>query len=140
MLSTVQMRKRIICIGTLRQVRTSLVVMSKTKGQTFGYRFGNETKTFWQRSRICLFKRYCFNLVQNLLFWTKKKLSLSLGKIRERTQKFWFHSYQILERLWNICKKCISWLQETVHCYGFKNAVLQCLHSYQRIYVSCMYL
>jgi hypothetical protein len=29
-------------------------VMSKTKGQTFRYRFGNETSTFWYRSRICL--------------------------------------------------------------------------------------
>jgi hypothetical protein len=28
--------------------------MSKKKGQTFRYRFGNETKTFWYRSRICL--------------------------------------------------------------------------------------
>jgi hypothetical protein len=28
--------------------------MSKTKGQTFRYRSGNETKTFWYRSRICL--------------------------------------------------------------------------------------
>ncbi len=27
-------------------------VMSKTEGQTFRYRFGNETKTFWYRSRI----------------------------------------------------------------------------------------
>jgi hypothetical protein len=30
------------------------VVMSKTKGQTFRYRFGNESKTFWYSSRICL--------------------------------------------------------------------------------------
>ncbi len=28
--------------------------MSKTKGQTFRYPFGNETKTFWYRSQICL--------------------------------------------------------------------------------------
>jgi hypothetical protein len=30
------------------------IVMSKTKGQTFRYRFGNETKMFWYRSRVCL--------------------------------------------------------------------------------------
>ncbi len=37
-----------------------LVVMSKTKGQTFRYRFGNETKTFWYRSRICLVENRLF--------------------------------------------------------------------------------
>ncbi len=34
--------------------------MSKTKGQTFRYRFGNETKTFWYRSRICLVENRLF--------------------------------------------------------------------------------
>jgi hypothetical protein len=36
------------------------VVMSKTEGQTFRYRFGNETKTFWYRSRICLVENRLF--------------------------------------------------------------------------------
>ncbi len=36
--------------------------MSKTKVQTFRYRFGNETKTFWYRSRICLFENITNNL------------------------------------------------------------------------------
>jgi hypothetical protein len=30
------------------------LVMSKTEGQTFRYRFGGETKAFWYRSRISL--------------------------------------------------------------------------------------
>jgi hypothetical protein len=34
--------------------------MSKTKGQTFRYRFGNETKTFWYRSRISLIENRLF--------------------------------------------------------------------------------
>ncbi len=44
-----------------RSIWIGAVVMSKTKGQTFCYRFGNKTKTFWYRSRICL--------VENRLFW-----------------------------------------------------------------------
>jgi hypothetical protein len=36
------------------------VVMSKTKGETFRYRFENETKTFWNRSRICLVENRLF--------------------------------------------------------------------------------
>ncbi len=34
--------------------------MSKTKGQTFRYRFENETETFWYRSRICLVENRLF--------------------------------------------------------------------------------
>jgi hypothetical protein len=34
--------------------------MSKTKGQTFLYRFGNKTKTFSYRSRICLVENRLF--------------------------------------------------------------------------------
>jgi hypothetical protein len=34
--------------------------MSKTKGQTFRYRFGNETKTFWYRSQIFLVENRLF--------------------------------------------------------------------------------
>ncbi len=37
-----------------------LLVMSKTKGQTFRYRFRNETNTFWYRSRICLVENRLF--------------------------------------------------------------------------------
>ncbi len=36
------------------------IVMSKTEGQTFRNRFGNETKTFWYRSRICLVENRLF--------------------------------------------------------------------------------
>ncbi len=36
------------------------VAMSKTKGQTFRYRFGNETKTFWYCSRISLIENRLF--------------------------------------------------------------------------------
>jgi hypothetical protein len=44
------------------------LVMSKTKGQTFRYRFGNETKTFWYRSEFLKLQTEFFDLVQNLLF------------------------------------------------------------------------
>jgi len=45
--------------GTLVSVKwgescTCYWAMSKTKAQTFRYRFGNETKTFWYLSRISL--------------------------------------------------------------------------------------
>jgi hypothetical protein len=38
----------------------TLLVMSKTKGQTFRYRFGNKTKTLWYRSQICLVENRLF--------------------------------------------------------------------------------
>jgi magnesium-transporting ATPase (P-type) len=37
-----------------------IVVMSKTKGQTFQYRFGNKTKKFWYRSQISLIENRLF--------------------------------------------------------------------------------
>jgi hypothetical protein len=40
--------------------RIFLIVISKTEGQTFRYRFGNETKTFWYRSRSCLVENRLF--------------------------------------------------------------------------------
>ncbi len=79
------------------------VVMSKTKGQTFRYRFGNETKNV---PKYLLLKSVCFKFVQNLL--SKYKGSLSIGQIRERTQWFFFVLFildigMFAERLWNVC-------------------------------------
>ncbi len=39
-----------VCKSSLAYV----LAQSKTKGQTVRFRFKNETKTFWYRSRICL--------------------------------------------------------------------------------------
>ncbi len=49
--------------GNRLHYRLYYVVMSKTEGQTFQYRFGNETKTFCMVSFPNL---SCFDLVQNL--------------------------------------------------------------------------
>jgi hypothetical protein len=75
------------------------VVMSKTEGQTFRYRFGNETKTFWYRSRICL--------VENRLFWfgpesvrTKSPNDLfRWGRLENELRRFGF----IPVRCRNVC-------------------------------------
>jgi hypothetical protein len=67
--------------------------MAKTKGQTFPYRFGNETK---KRVGIVpefvLLRTDYFHLVQNLLSSTKQKCALSMEQIGAQTQTFWFHS------------------------------------------------
>jgi|688.fasta_scaffold682134_1 hypothetical protein len=67
--------------------------MSKTKGQTFQYRFGNETKTFLYRSQISLIENRLFRFVQNLLSWTKWKGSLSTRQIGKELNLFLFHFY-----------------------------------------------
>ncbi len=75
----------------------SIVVMSKTKGQTFRYSFGNETKTF--------------SLIENRLFRFGPESAL-LGQIdrisfdkknSEKNSMVFFYSYYISERLWNVC-------------------------------------
>jgi hypothetical protein len=69
--------------------------MSKTKGQTFRHRFGNETKTFWYRSRICLVENRLFrfgpDLNRNVLFrW---------GRFGNKLRRFGF----IPVRCRNVC-------------------------------------
>jgi hypothetical protein len=77
--------------------------MSKTKGQTFRYRFGNETKTLWYRSRICLIENRLFRFGPESALLDQIEMTSfdKTRQIRERTQTFWFHSYKISERLWN---------------------------------------
>jgi hypothetical protein len=45
--------------------------MSKTKGQTFRYRFKTKPKRFGIVPKFVLLKTDCFDLVLNLLSWTK---------------------------------------------------------------------
>ncbi len=91
--------------GTMSCTVLYTLVISKTKGQTFRYRFW-KTKTFWYRSEICL--------IENSLF-RFGPVSALLDQIQERTQMFWFHSYQILERLWNVCSfTVLTLLNDTV--------------------------
>jgi hypothetical protein len=47
-----------MCIFPNFQLRN--LAISKSKGQTFRYRFGNETKKFCYRSRICLIENRLF--------------------------------------------------------------------------------
>ncbi len=60
--------------------------MSQTKGQTFRYRLETKPKHFGIVPNFVLLRTDCFDLVQNLLSWTKKKWSPSMGQIREQTQ------------------------------------------------------
>jgi hypothetical protein len=53
------------------------------KGKTFRYRFGNETKMLGIVPEFVLLRTDCFDLVQNLLSWTKYKCALSMGQIRD---------------------------------------------------------
>ncbi len=83
------------------------LVMSKTKGQTFRYRFRNETKTFWYRSRICL--------VENRLFRFGPKSALldqiemisfdgaDSGTNSDVLVSFLLNDGTFVERLLNVC-------------------------------------
>jgi hypothetical protein len=63
---------------------------------------------FW--SRICY-----PGPIRNYLF---------LRQIRERTQTFWLHSYQISERLWNVCSFTVLTLLYLVCLDGLLKAYL----------------
>ncbi len=82
--------------------------MSKTKGQTFRYRFGNETKTFWYHYRICLLENRLFR------FGPKSVLLDQIDNDLFRWGRFGNYNSDILvsfllevgtfvERLWNVC-------------------------------------
>ncbi len=76
-----------------------MIAMSKTKGQTFRYRFGNETKTFWYRSRICLVENRLFRFgPESVLLDQIDMISFDGADLGTKTQ-FWFNSCEMLERL-----------------------------------------
>jgi hypothetical protein len=76
--------------------------MSKTKGQTFRYRFGNETKTFWYRSRICLFETRLFRFCPESAL-LDQIVMLSFDKTYSGTNSNVMVCGTFLERLWNVC-------------------------------------
>jgi hypothetical protein len=74
--------------------------MSKTKGQTFRYRFGNETKTFWYGSRICVVEKRLFRFgPDSVLLDQIDMISFDEADSGMKTQTFWLHSCQMPERL-----------------------------------------
>jgi hypothetical protein len=78
------------------------VVMSKTKGQTFRYRFENEAKTY--RSRICLVENRLFRYgPESVLLNQIDMTSFDGADSKMKTQTFWFNSCWMLEHLWNVC-------------------------------------
>jgi hypothetical protein len=87
---------------------TTDLLMSKTEGQTFRYRFGNETKTFWYRSQICL--------VENRLFRFGSRIC-SPGPNIEMISfdgAVWFHSCYMSERLRDVCSFTVLTLLRTM--------------------------
>ncbi len=83
------------------------LVMSKTKGQKFLYRFGNETKTFCYRSRICLIETKLFRFGPESAF-LDQIVMLSFDKTYSGTKSHVMVSFLLdigtfVERLWNVC-------------------------------------
>ena len=108
-----------------------VVVTSKTEGQTFRYRFGNETKTFCYPSQI--------SLVENRLFQFCPEPAL-LGKIERITfdktnseelngfiVSFLLDIGTFVERLWNVCSFTVLTLQKTSSTTSHTNMPAYCL-------------
>ncbi len=82
--------------------------MPKTKGQTFPYSFGNETKKrFGIVTEFVLLRTDCFHWVQNLLSWTKQKCAFfdgaNWGTNSDVLVSFLLDVGTFVERLWNVC-------------------------------------
>jgi hypothetical protein len=87
------------------------LVMSKTKGQTFWYCFGNETKTFWYRSGICLVDNRLFRFGPESALLNQIEMC-SFDGADSRTNSDVLVSFLLdvgtfvgtfVERLWNVC-------------------------------------
>jgi hypothetical protein len=81
--------------------------MSKTKGKTFLHRFGNETKTFCYRSRICLIETRLFRFGPESAL-LDQIVMLSFDKTYSGTNSNVMASFILnigtfVERLWNVC-------------------------------------
>jgi hypothetical protein len=92
--------------------------MSKTKGQTFRYRYGNDTKTFWYRSRIRLVENRLFRFgpesallehIEMISFdgadsETNSDIMVSfLLDVGTFVERLWNVCGTFVERLWNVC-------------------------------------
>jgi hypothetical protein len=81
-----------------------LVILSKTKGQTFRYHFGNKTKSLWYRSRICLVENRLFRFGPESALWDQiEMISFIVADSGRNSDVTWFHSCWMSERLWNFC-------------------------------------
>jgi hypothetical protein len=76
--------------------RTLRLGMSKTKGQTFRYRFGNETKTFWYRYQISLVENRLFPFSicpESALLGKIERISFDKTNSGKNSIVFLFHFY-----------------------------------------------
>ena len=81
------------------------VVISKTEGQTFRYRFGNETKTCSYRFQISLVENRLFQFYRGSALPGKiERIIYDKTKWGKNSLVFLFHFYQTSECLWNICE------------------------------------
>jgi hypothetical protein len=91
--------------------------MLKTKGQTFRYRFGNETKTFWYCSRICLFETKLFRFCpESALLDQLVMLSFDMtysGTNSNVMVSFLLDIGTFVDCLWNVCSFAVLTLLPT---------------------------
>ncbi len=82
----------------------SPLVMSKTKGQTFRYRFGNLTKTFWYRSRISLIENRLFRFgPESALLGQIERISFDMTNSGMNSFVICFIPIRYWNVLWNVC-------------------------------------
>jgi hypothetical protein len=89
------------------QSQTTICHVSKTKGQTFRYRCGNETKTFWYRSQICLVENRLYRFGPESALLDQIEM-ISLDGADSGTNSGVLVSFLLdvgtfVERLWNVC-------------------------------------
>ncbi len=104
---TEQFENSSLTSGTLKELKARLIALSKTKGQTFRYRFGNETKTFWYRSRICLVENILFPFgPESALLDQIEKFSFDGADSETNSHvlvSFLLDVGTFVGRLWNVC-------------------------------------
>jgi hypothetical protein len=83
------------------------VVMSKTKGLTFRYRFGNEAKKFWYCSLICLVENRLFRFGPESALLDQTEVcsfdGADSGTNSDVLVSFLLDVRTFVERLWNVC-------------------------------------
>jgi hypothetical protein len=81
--------------------------MSKKKGQMFRYRFGNETKTFWYHSWICLVVNRLFQFGPESSVMDQIEMcsfdGADLGANSDVLVSFLLDVGTFMEHLWNVC-------------------------------------
>jgi hypothetical protein len=102
------------CSNVKNERTNALVVMSKTKGQMLRYRFGNETKTFWYHSRICLVENRLFRFCpDSALLRQIERIyfdGAGSGTNSDVLVSFLLDVGTFVERLWNVCSFIVSTL------------------------------